>query len=165
MVILGYPFPNLGKSLLHSFVVSFMATIAVIWGVIPEFSISTRRVNFSTLSYSQDFNDDQITRYARSVIQIENQRQQAYQSISQILGKSPPVIICNKPETFRTLPNQAQKIAVDYCNNSKKIVENSGLSPAQFNSITARIRSDNNFKKRVQDALIRVQKQKGTAVK
>ncbi len=165
MVILGYPFPNLGKSLLRSLMVSFMATIAVIWGVIPEFSLSTRRVNFSTLSYSQDFNDDQINRYARSVIQIENQRQQAYQNISRILGKSPPAIVCNQPETFKGLPNQAQKIAVDYCNNSKRIVENSGLTPTQFNSITARIRSDVSFKKRVQDALIRVQQQKGAAVK
>ncbi|MDV3001655.1 MAG: hypothetical protein N5P05_003261 [Chroococcopsis gigantea SAG 12.99] len=145
--------------------VSFMATIAIVWGIIPEFSISTSRFSFSTSSYSQDFSDDQINRYARSVIQIETQRQQAYQTISGILGKSPPTIVCNNQDTFKALPNQAQKIAVDYCNNSKKIVENSGLTPAQFNSITARVRSDNNFKKRVQNALIRVQQNQKATVK
>jgi hypothetical protein len=90
---------------------------------------------------------------------IEIQRKQAYQEISRILGKSPPAITCNQRESFNNLPANAQRIAVDYCNNSKKIVQDSGLTAAQFNAITNRISSDDNLRRRVQNEMIRLQRE------
>ncbi len=129
--------------------------MAIVSGIIPEFSWTTARICFNSSAYTQDFTDAQIRSYARSVISIEEKRKQAFQAISRILGKNPPSIACDRRDSLKDLPADAQKIAVDYCNSSKKIVEASGLTPAQFNAITTRIRSDDGLKKRIQDEILR----------
>lgn len=138
---------------------TFLAVIAILGGVIPEFSWTTAVVSFQSSAYTQDFTPDQIKRYATAVLLIETQRKQAYQAISQILGKIPPAITCNQRESFNNLPANAQKIAVDYCNNSKKIVQDSGLNATEFNAITNRVRSDDNLRRRVQNEMIRLQRE------
>lgn len=159
MVIYCYPLADLGQSLRRSFIVTFLAVIAILGGVIPEFSWTTAVVSFRSSAYTQDFTADQIKRYAAAVLLIETQRKQAYQAISQILGKIPPAITCNQRESFNNLPANAQKIAVDYCNNSKKIVQDSGLNATEFNAITNRVRSDDNLRRRVQNEMIRLQRE------
>jgi hypothetical protein len=159
MVIYCYPLADLGQSLRRSFIVTFLAVIAILGGLIPEFSWTTEIVSFRSSAYTQDFTADQIKRYATAVLLIETQRKQAYQEILRILGKSPPAITCNQRESFNNLPANAQKIAVDYCNNSKKIVQDSGLTAAQFNTITNRISSDDNLRRRVQNEMIRLQRE------
>ncbi|CCH94948.1 Similar to tr/P73461/P73461 [Microcystis aeruginosa PCC 9432] len=159
MVIYCYPLADLGQSLRRSFIVTFLAVIAILGGVIPEFSWTTAVVSFRSSAYTQDFTADQIKRYATAVLLIETQRKQAYQAISQILGKIPPAITCNQRESFNNLPANAQKIAVDYCNNSKKIVQDSGLNATEFNAITNRVRSDDNLRRRVQNEMIRLQRE------
>jgi hypothetical protein len=139
--------------------VTFLAVIAILGGLIPEFSWTTDVVSFQSSAYTQDFTADQIKRYAKAVLSIENERKQAYQAISQILGKSPPVITCNHRESFNNLPANAQRIAVDYCNKSKEIVQVSGFTAAQFNAITNRIRSDDSLRRRVQNEMIRLQRE------
>ncbi|TRU36990.1 MAG: DUF4168 domain-containing protein [Microcystis aeruginosa Ma_MB_F_20061100_S20] len=159
MVIYCYPLADLGQSLRRSFIVTFFAVIAILGGVVPEFSWTTAVVSFQSSAYTQDFTDDQIKRYAAAVLLIETQRKQAYQAISQILGKIPPAITCNQRESFNSLPANAQKIAVDYCNNSKKIVQDSGLTASQFNTITNRISSDDNLRRQVRNEMIRLQRE------
>jgi hypothetical protein len=159
MVIYCYPLADLGQSLRRSFIVTFLAVIAILGGVIPEFSWTTAVVSFRSSAYTQDFTADQIKRYATAVLLIETQRKQAYQAISQILGKIPPAITCNQRESFNNLPANAQRIAVDYCNNSKKIVQDSGLNATEFNAITNRVRSDDNLRRRVQNEMIRLQRE------
>ena len=159
MVIYCYPLADLGQSLRRSFIVTFLAVIAILGGVIPEFSWTTEIVSFRSSAYTQDFTADQIKRYATAVLLIETQRKQAYQAISQILGKIPPAITCNQRESFNNLPANAQRIAVDYCNNSKNIVQDSGLTASQFNTITNRISSDDNLRRRVQNEMIRLQRE------
>jgi signal recognition particle receptor subunit beta len=139
--------------------VTFLAVIAILGGLIPEFSWTTEVVSFRSSAYTQDFTADQIKRYAKAVLSIETERKKAYQAISQILGKSPPVITCNHLESFNNLPANAQRIAVDYCNKSKKIVQDNGLTAAEFNAITNRIRSDDSLRRRVQNEMIRLQRE------
>ena len=160
MVIYCYPLADLGQSLRRSFIVTFLAVIAILGGLIPEFSWTTEVVSFRSSAYTQDFTADQIKRYATAVLLIETQRKQAYQAISQILGKIPPAITCNQRESFNNLPANAQRIAVDYCNKSKKIVQDNGFTAAQFNTITNRISSDDNLRRQVRNEMIRLQREK-----
>jgi Domain of unknown function (DUF4168) len=160
MVIYCYTLADLGQSLRRSFIVTFLAVIAILGGLIPEFSWTTEVVNFQSSAYTQDFTVDQIKRYAKAVLSIETQRKQAYQAISQILGKSPPPISCDQRGSLNSLPTNAQRIAVDYCNNSKTIVKDSGLTLGQFNAITNRVRTDDNLRRRVQNEMIRLQREK-----
>jgi hypothetical protein len=159
MFILGLPFLSLGRYLRRIFFSSILASTALVWGMAPEFSYHSPRISFSYTAYSQDISDQQVANYARAVLKIEDNRQQAYANIQRILGKKPPEIACHRRESLRNLPSEAQKIAVSYCNNSVAIVENSGLTRSQFNDITRRLRTDSSLKKRVQDALIRIQRE------
>jgi hypothetical protein len=64
MVIYCYALADLGRSLRRSFIVTFLAVIAILGGVIPEFSWTTEVVSFQSSAYTQDFTADQIKRYA-----------------------------------------------------------------------------------------------------
>jgi hypothetical protein len=150
---------NLNRTFIHTLVASVLAATAILCGIVPEFSSQSPRLNFSSSAYTQDFNDQQIANYARAVLLMESYRQQAYKDIQRAIGQPPPEIVCNQPSTFRNLPSEAQKIAVNYCKVSKKIVENSGISVSQFNTMTTRIRSDQNLERRIQNAMIRLQQQ------
>lgn len=152
--------PDLNRVLTRFLIASFLAMMSVLCGVTPEFSWQSPGIIFSFSAYTQDFSDEQINKYARVVLEIESRRLQAYQKITQIIGQSPPEIVCNQPDTFRNLPREAQKIAVDYCITSKKMVEDSGLTVAEFNAITLRVRSDPGLEKRIQNEMIRI-RQKG----
>jgi hypothetical protein len=159
MFILGLPFLSLGRYLRRILFSSILASTAVVWGLAPEFSYHNMGISFSYTAYPQDISEQQVTSYARAVLKIEENRLQAYLNIQRILGKKPPEIACHRRESLRNLPPEAQKIAVSYCNNSVAIVENSGLSRSQFNDITRRLRTDSGLKKRVQDTLIRLQRE------
>ncbi|WP_245927579.1 DUF4168 domain-containing protein [Aphanothece hegewaldii] len=138
-------------------ITSVLSTLGIMFGMVPEFSGHYSQFNFNYSAYTQDFTDNQVNQYAKAVLQMESYRQQAYQDITQILGKTPPEIACNQRNSFRSLPPSAQRIAIDYCNTSKKIVESSGLSTSQFNAITLRVRSDESLKRRIQNEIRRIQ--------
>ncbi len=152
--------PNLNRTLTRSLVASVLAAIGILCGVVPEFSCQSLRLTFSSSAYTQDFSDEQVMKYAQAVLLMESLRQQAYQDIQQIIGDSLPNIACHQPNTLRNLPPDAQKIATDYCRTSKQIVENIGLSISQFNAITTRVQSDQNLERRIQNAMIQIQREK-----
>ncbi|MEM8779349.1 MAG: DUF4168 domain-containing protein, partial [Cyanobacteria bacterium P01_G01_bin.49] len=102
------------------------------------------------------FSDEDVTNYARTVLKIESQRQVAYEQIEEIIDDPPPEIACDRPKSLQQLPTDAQKIAVEFCNQSKKIAQESGLSSNQFNAITEKAQKDETLKKRIQNAMIRI---------
>ena len=156
-----YRFPSfLKQTFIRSLMASILAVMGVVGGTVPEFSRYPLQLSFGFSAYTQDFNQAQIEKYAKAVLEIETLRQTAYQQIQEIIGNDPPNIICNQPNSFKELPRDAQKIAVNYCNKSKSIVENSGLTVRQFNDLTSRVRSDQELKRRVHNAMIRVQRQR-----
>lgn len=156
-----YPLPSqLNRTLTHSLVASLLVLMSLLGGFIPEFSWQSSHPIFSSSAYTQDFNATQIANYARAVLQIEPHRQQAYQAIQKILGQPPPEIVCSQPNSLRKLPREAQRVAVNYCKISKKIVEGNQLSISQFNQITVRVRSDGELKRLIQNAMIRIQRER-----
>jgi Domain of unknown function (DUF4168) len=159
MFIFGSSLFDLSKILTRLLITGILSTLGILCGFVPEFSWHSTELIFNSSAYTQDFTDDQIDKYARAVLQMESYRQQAYREITQILGKTPPEIACNRRDSFRGLPSTAQRIAVDYCQTSKKIVEGSGLTTSQFNAITLRIRSDEPFERRIQSAILRIQRE------
>jgi flagellar biosynthesis component FlhA len=159
MVFLHYSLLNLNRAMTQPLIAALLATMGILCGVVPQLSWNISSWTFSGTAYTQEFNDNQVANYAKAVLLIETQRQQSYQQIQQIIGHQPPEIVCNRTETLRTLPTDAQKVAVQFCNNSKKIAENSGLTTPQFNAITERAQQDPQFKRHIQDAMIRLRRQ------
>lgn len=150
---------HLNRTFTRSLIANVLAAISLLFGIVPEFVWHSSSLTFSFYAYTQDFTEAQITKYAQAVLQIETRRQQAYKDIQQIIGYTPPEIVCHQPNTLRNLPSNAQRIAVNYCTTSKKIVENSGLTVSQFNTITIRVRSDQELERRIQNAMIRIRRQ------
>ncbi len=102
---------------------------------------------------------EEIIGYARAIMAIEPSRQAAYNEIQQIFEEDQvPEITCTQPDTITSLPRNIQDIAVNYCNQAKKIGESNGLTILQFNGITATAKSNPDLQRRIQNELIRLQR-------
>ncbi|BFM41199.1 DUF4168 domain-containing protein [Synechocystis sp. LKSZ1] len=157
MIISSRSITDLNKVLSRFFIANSLALLGLLGGVIPDWSGRFPvPVTFSQLAYSQEFSPTQINRYAKAVLDIEAERKVAYRKIQDLIGRVPPNIVCNQKESIRQLPKEAQSIAVNFCNRSKKIAQASGLSPTEFNTITDAARKNAPLKKRIQQAIVKI---------
>ena len=99
-----------------------------------------------------------IASYAESVLLLEPPRQAAYAGARQAMGDTPlPSVICSQPDSVRVLPKEARRLAVEYCNQSKGLIESTGLTVDQFNALTDAHGVDETLKQRIQTELLRLQ--------
>lgn len=99
-----------------------------------------------------------VTQYADAVLAIEPVRQAAANQMKTVLGDRPlPVVICSQADTVKSLSKEAREIAVSFCNQTKGIIEGTGLSIAQFNQITQSHAVDPALKQRIQEELAKLQ--------
>ncbi|MBE9130036.1 MULTISPECIES: DUF4168 domain-containing protein [unclassified Coleofasciculus] len=102
---------------------------------------------------------EEVQNYARAVMAIEGNRQEAYTEIQQMLDQEPvPDVTCTASDTVTALPSSVRDIAVNYCQNAKKIGESHGLTMVQFNTITASAQADPDLQRRIQNEMIRLQR-------
>lgn len=149
--------PHLNRVLLRFLVVGGFATLGLC-GLAPDLSGRSSALVFISAAYAQGASDPEVTNYAQAVLEMEPIRQTAFDRIKKMIGSEDiPPIVCHKSESLGALPNNARNTALDYCNQSQKIVESNGLSIARFNAITVDMQNDPNFKKRIQDEMIRIQ--------
>ncbi|MFM7437341.1 MAG: DUF4168 domain-containing protein [Snowella sp.] len=158
MFLLSRSLSDLNKTFTRFFIINSLAIIGILCGIVPEYAWNSSGLVFSFFAYTQDFSQAQINQYAKVVLEIETERKTAYQQIQKILGKTPPQISCNQKDSLKKLPNDAQKIAVNFCNKSKKIAQDSGLKSSEFNAITDELKKDSDLKNRIQKAIIQLRK-------
>jgi hypothetical protein len=134
--------------------------MGLLCGVIPGLSKDSSTLVFNAPVYAQDVPPEEITRYAKAVLAIEQIRLNAYKEIKIIIGSSNiPEIVCDRPESVSALPGEAQGIAQSYCNQSSAIVANyfpKGKN-ARFNAITSLMQSNQDLRTRIQNELVRLQ--------
>lgn len=132
-------------------------------GVMPSLSDQSSIAFLGAPAYGQSFSDAELKNYAKAVLAIEPIRQSAYTEIKRTAGSGDvPAIVCSQPDSLKNLPNNTRTIAVNYCNQSKKIVESHGLTTARFNAITVKLQGDNSLGKRIQAELLRLQRPAST---
>ncbi|WP_267384471.1 DUF4168 domain-containing protein [Cyanobacterium sp. uoEpiScrs1] len=155
MVFIHCSLLNLNRTLTRSLMASLLALIGILHGcnIVPTFS----RQDPSSIS---EITETDIINYARIVLTIESQRQIAYQKIEDIVDDPPPEIACDRPKSFRKLPNEVQKIAVDFCNNSKTLAKQRGLTASKFNTMTEKAQGDKTLKQQIQNAMVKIQQEK-----
>jgi len=90
---------------------------------------------------------------------MELGRQNAYNEIKKLVG-TPPNIECSKPDSLNALPANAKAIAVNYCNQSRKIVESNGLTIETFNQITVNMQKDPALQAQIQKIMLDIQTKK-----
>jgi hypothetical protein len=144
----------------QSFAIGFLAAVGLASGWVPSLSERSPAQMFSSAAVAQATpSPAEIKSYARAVLAVEEVRQLSYKDIKKIVGSGGiPAIACHKPKSLQGLPQNVRVIAVEYCNKSKKIVESNGLPIERFNAITMSVQSDANLEKRVQAALLELQK-------
>lgn len=103
---------------------------------------------------------EQLKNYARAVLAIEPKRQEAYKEIRKSFDddQNVPEIVCTRTDTIASLAKNVQDIAVNYCNQSKKIAESNSLTIQQFNGITLSAQTDQELQKRIYNELVRLKK-------
>ena len=145
------------RNCFRSVIVATLASVGLLSGIVPGLSGNSPELVSSNSAYAQDISKPDLTNYAKAVLAIEPLRLSAYDEIKKIVG-SVPGIVCNQQQSLRGLPKNAQGIAANYCNQSKKIVESNDLTISRFNNITVQIQSDSALQKKVQNELIRLQR-------
>ncbi|MEH1865324.1 MAG: DUF4168 domain-containing protein [Nostoc sp.] len=133
------------------------------FGAIATVSVISNAFSISSKAYGQTAspiaNNTQIDSYAQAVLAMEPARQKAFETIKNLIGNGEvPKIVCNDSNSINGLPRKAQDIAVNYCNNSQKIVQDNGLSIDQFNKITIELQNNELLKQQVYNTLLRLQK-------
>ena len=116
--------------------------------------------------YAQSFTEEEIGNYAAAILAMEEIRTDAYGDISDLLT------IANEDATRhdlrcvstnsmdqmpRTVRSQVRRLLVNYCNNAKDLVEESGLTVQLFNAITAAHREDEALTEQIQLEIARQQ--------
>lgn len=116
---------------------------------------STSPTPYATVS---SITPEEAENYARAVLAIEPSRQEAYNEIQQLINtEQVPNITCTQADTIGALPSNVQDIAVNYCNQAKRIGESQNLTMAQFNAITITAQSNPEIQQQIQNELIRLQ--------
>jgi len=150
--------------------VSTLSILGLMISIAPRWSNFSLNFVFTEAVYAQESLTDQVvtreevTKYAFSVLEIENLRTEVYREIKNEFqkrspGVSVPPIICNEKSSVNTLPKNVKVIAVSYCNKAKEIIERNNLTVSRFNQITQLQRKDRTWQEKIQAELIRIQKQ------
>lgn len=152
--------PRLSQMLLQSTFLVSCSLMGLAGGIVPQLDLSAKTVlSFESRAFAESLSPEEVTNYAKAVLAIERLRQPALSQIRQIVNSSNmPGIACNQSDSANRLPNDARRIFVGYCQQSKNIVENYGLSPSRFNEITVLLRSNPSLQQKVRTELMRLQK-------
>lgn len=114
--------------------------------------------------YAQNFTEQEISNYAKAVMDMENMRRQAYAEISDVMmGQGLDVtrysLSCVSADTLdlpRAVRRPVRILLINYCNSAKKLVEDTGLTANQFNAITATHEQDEGLVKQIQSEMARL---------
>lgn len=98
---------------------------------------------------------EHVANFVRAAMAMEPKRKQAVEEIQSAMG-AVPAIRCDNRESFNELDPAVRSVAINYCNESKRIVESSGLSVERFNEILMAQKSDQALRDRIQSEICRV---------
>ncbi len=114
--------------------------------------------------YAQSFTDEEIGNYAKAVLGMENIRKNAYAEISDLMRSQQLDVTryslsCPRAKTVdlpRSVRRPVRILLINYCNNAKKLVEDTGLTVTLFNSITATHEKDEALAEQIQLEIARL---------
>lgn len=133
------------------FMVLGLSLSAVTMGLVPEYQQGSLIIQNQVRA--QNVSDEDLRKYAQAAIAIENLRQTTYSNIESAIGKSSGQMSCNQRQSFSQLPDNARRMAIEYCDQSEVIVRNNGLTVNRFNQITQQVKDNPSLKQRLQSIL------------
>jgi Domain of unknown function (DUF4168) len=145
------------RILRQSLLAGILSTAALASGWAPGWYAHSPTPVFGAAAQAQEISNEEITSYARSVLAIEPRRIEVYNEIKGIVGGSVPRVVCNETREINRLSGNVRGIAVNYCQQAKKIIESNGLTVARFNQLTLLQQANPAVKQRIQAELLRQQ--------
>ncbi len=117
-------------------------------------------------AYAQDFTEEAITNYARTVLDIEPIRLEAYAAASDILSATDSEVdildtslsctgnrLSDMPDIPRSARVDLRTVLITFCNAASQAAEANDLTPMRFNDITEAHRADSELAERIQAAI------------
>ncbi|WP_424411148.1 DUF4168 domain-containing protein [Microcoleus sp.] len=141
----------------QSLFAGIMSAAALAGGWIPGLYGQSPSLGFGASAQAQEISNAEITSYARSLLAIEPRRVEAYNEIKGMAGGSVPRVVCNETQEINRLSGGVRGIAVNYCQQAKKVIETNGLTVSRFNQLTLLLQANPAVKQRIQAELLRLQ--------
>ncbi|NJN86527.1 MAG: DUF4168 domain-containing protein [Leptolyngbyaceae cyanobacterium SL_7_1] len=146
----------LSRATTQGLIASAIAALALFAGVVPTLSPQSP-ILFGSAASAQAVSDEEVQRYARSLLAIEPIRQSAHAEIRRIMRvEEVPPIACHRPTN--RLPRNIRQIAQNYCDQALEIVDRNDLTITRFNTITVNLQNDPNLAARVQAVIRQLQR-------
>ena len=148
---------NINKILFRFFTTGILAATGLFTSIVLEDHPQFSRLSFFAYAYAQDFTQDEVSNYARAGYEVELLRQRVYKEIKEMLNEPPPDIVCNQPETLQGLSDNVMQIALQYCDDSRQIVQSNNLTINRFNQLKNFYDRGGKFYQQVQSILENIQ--------
>jgi len=145
------------RMLRQSLFAGIISTAALVLGWAPGLYGPSPSLVFGASAQAQEISNQEITNYARAVLAIEPRRVEAYNEIKGMAGGSVPRVVCNETQEINRLSGGVRGIAVNYCQQAKKVIETNGLTVNRFNQLTLLQQANPAVKQRIQAELLRLQ--------
>ncbi|NJN29463.1 MAG: DUF4168 domain-containing protein [Synechococcales cyanobacterium RM1_1_8] len=137
--------------------VSTLAAVGLLSGLVPGWNAGQLSLSSAALAQSKKpVTAENVANFVRAAMAMEPKRKQAVQEIQGAMG-SVPAIRCDDRDSFNELDPSVRSVAINYCNESKRIVEASGLSIERFNEILIEQKSNRALRDRIQSEMCRVE--------
>jgi len=138
--------------------VGVLAAVGLLSGLTPELSKDSHTLVFSTSAYAQAVSDEELSRYVRASLKMEQLRLIVYNEIKKINGGNVPEIAsCSSQGSSQGLPGNIRSILQNFCQQSQSITKAEGFSNTRYNAITVMRQSDGNLERRVKEEAARQQ--------
>ena len=141
----------------QSLFAGIISAAASAFGGVPGLYGQSPSLVFGASAQAQEISNQEITNYARAVLAIEPRRVEAYNEIKGMAGGSVPRVVCNETQEINRLSGSVRGIAVNYCQQAKKVIETNGLTVNRFNQLTLLQQANPAVKQRIQAELLRLQ--------
>ena len=148
---------RLNRMLRQSLFAGIISAAALAGGWAPGLYGQSASLVFGASAQAQEISNQEITNYARAVLAIEPRRVEAYNEIKGMAGGSVPRVVCNETQEINRLSGSVRGIAVNYCQQAKKVIETNGLTVNRFNQLTLLQQANPAVKKQIQAELLRLQ--------
>lgn len=146
--------PAFNQIFFQSLMVGVLAAVGIVSGVTPEFSKDSHTLVFSNTAQAQAVSNDELSRYVRASLKIEQLRLVVYNEIKKVNGGNVPDIdSCS----LQGLPGNIRPIWQNFCQQSQSITDAEGFSNNRYNAITRMRQADANLERRVKEEAARQQ--------
>ncbi len=134
--------------------IGVLAAVGLLSGLAPEVSRDSHTLIFSTSASAQSVGDEELSRYVRASLKIEQLRLVVYNEIKKVNGGNvPEIATCSS----QGIPANIRSIWQNFCQQSQSITDAEGFSNPRYNAITRMRQTDGNLERRVKEEAARQQ--------